>query len=141
MIATRIRSAGTAPAEGTRTPLTGWSGRGHASDVARRLGGHAGATQVTRSQCATRLPGTPDGELRLSTADAALSFAVRAVAGGLYVERVQRRPRGVRQVQSLVFTALDEFTAWCDAEPLRFDDPLLFQRLRRVGQEHFDALG
>ena len=82
--------------------------------------------------------------LRLLAPVAAVLFALfisglvlKASGSALYVERIQRRPLGTHLVQCMVFASADDFARWCDAEPLRFDDPGLHQRLCRRGREFF----
>jgi hypothetical protein len=79
------------------------------------------------------------GQCRLATDDRALSYLLRRVDGGLYVERRQRRPLGADVTQSMVFATLAQFSVWCEAEPMRFDDPVLHNRLWRQGEGFFDA--
>lgn len=64
-----------------------------------------------------------------------MEFNVRATSTGLLVERTQRRPIGACLVQTLLFEDMDRFQRWCDVEPTRFDDPLLFDRMRRQAHE------
>ena len=123
---------------------SGWSNRDHAALPALPLGPKAAALQTRRRErLATRslaMLATRSG-IRLSTADAAVTFVMRGAGGALYIERTQRRPLGTCQVQSMVFSCVAEFDRWCAAEPTRFEDPNLHQRLRRHGQEFFDAPG
>jgi hypothetical protein len=123
-----------AAADTTATAGATWALRVHAAQPARFLGPKASALQLRRQQRELHRPFADD---MLVTADAAMSFAVRLCGRVLYVERLQRRPLGVHIVQSMVFDNDTAFSRWCDAEPLRFDDPSLHQRLRRRGQELF----
>lgn len=76
-----------------------------------------------------------DGEraLRLRTEDGGVAFVLRPAASGLVVERTQRRPLGACFVQSILFTDHDGFSRWCEADAVRFDEPVLYDRLRREG--------
>jgi hypothetical protein len=56
-----------------------------------------------------------------------------ATGEGLLVERTQRQVVGMRLVQALMFADLKSFDHWCDFEPLRFEDGLLFGELVREG--------
>lgn len=56
---------------------------------------------------------------------------LRRLASGLYVEREDIPSRGIRTVQSMLFVSERTFEDWCQAEPLRFDSPLLHASLRR----------
>jgi hypothetical protein len=115
--------------------------RDHAALPARALGPKASKTNAKRKQRIDVRTATDLERWRVATGDRALSYVVQAVDSGLYVERRQRRPLGADVVQSMVFTSIDEFVRWCDAEPLRFDDPALHDRLRRRGEEFFGVGG
>lgn len=130
------------PPDSTASSAPGWSKRDHAALPAVALGPKASQIQARRLQ--GRLSRSEAGTanrtgIRLSTADGAIAFVLRGVGGALYVERTQRRPLGTHLIQSMVFASSTEFTRWCEAEPLRFDDPNLHQRLRRHGEEFFDG--
>jgi hypothetical protein len=79
--------------------------------------------------------GSTDSEqpLCLRTGDGALVFVLRLAASGLLVERMQRRPIGTCFAQTLLFTDHAGFARWCDADTVRFDEPVLYHRLRREG--------
>ena len=143
MSTVRTRPQGTLPAEPSPPSTSEWSNRDHAALPARALGPKA-ATLHARRQL--HLAVRPDyraqrrTSTRLSTADAALSYVLQGNGDALYVERTQRRPLGTVLIQSVVFSTQADFARWCDAEPLRFQDPVLHQRLRRHGEEFFGAL-
>lgn len=133
-------SVGTEATEGGTSASAAWSHRDHAAQPARALGPKASQLQARRQQHGAARPGTdaaPREALQLTTADAAVTFVLKASGGTLYVERIQRRPLGTHVVQCMVFGSADDFARWCDAEPLRFDDPGLHQRLCRRGREYF----
>lgn len=92
-----------------------------------------------------RKAATPDpaaGEdAGLASEDGAVSFVVTGTTGGLYIERTQRRPLGAQLVQAMVFDDTAAFKRWCDADPIRFDYPVLHGRLRRQGDDYFRARG
>ena len=58
-------------------------------------------------------------------------FFLQRVAGGLYVEREEIPRRGLRTWQSIEFADAQRFSTWCDADPVRFEYPLLHVQLRR----------
>lgn len=82
---------------------------------------------------------TLTGGVLLASEDGAVSFVLTHAVDGLFIERTQRRPLGVHLVQSLVFENAAAFIRWCEADPIRFDHPVLYGRLRRQGDEHFQA--
>jgi len=116
--------------------------RDRAALPARALGPKA--TQIHARKQRAKGPAEPTAPARadrwcMATADQALSYVLQADAAGLYVERRQRRPLGADVVQSMVFATLQEFDRWCDADPLRFDEPVLHGGLRRQGERFFDV--
>lgn len=72
---------------------------------------------------------------QLASADGTLTYLVRAAGDRLFVQRTQRRRTGTLAVQCLLFTGPDDFSRWCADEPTRFEHPLLFDRLRRCGDD------
>lgn len=78
----------------------------------------------------------PDA-LNLRSADGVLVFTMRRTAGGLFVERVLKRPKAARVVQATVFDSPSSFQRWCEADPDRFQYPLLYARLTRDAGELF----
>lgn len=111
---------------------------------ARALGPKASALHARRLRQAVKAPSrrkspTSSSSRPLSSGDGTLSFVVRATSVGLYVERTQRRSLGSRLVQSMVFDDADWFVRWCEADPVRFDHPVLYQQLRRQGDAFFSA--
>ena len=111
-------------------------------EPARPLGAKRAALQLRR-QSAPAVAEAKDqrtvtGERTLASKDARVAFAMRATAFGLLIERTQRQAVGTRLVQIMVFEDQPTFDRWCDSEPMRFEDPMLYDRLRREGHE---ALG
>lgn len=110
-------------------------------EQARPLGPKAAALHARRQRlslvkaAASAARSANAGEFILSTEDGVLAFSLRTSYAGLYVERTQRHPLGARLVQSMIFDGSEAFMRWCGADPVRFDDPLLFGRLRRQGDE------
>lgn len=113
-------------------------------ELARPLSPKATALHLRRLQANTlksakAVPGAdtgPDGPWLLNSEDGALSFSLQATPAGFYVERTQRRPLDAHLMQAMLFERLEEFLAWCEADSVRFDHPLLYLRLRRHGDEH-----
>ena len=81
------------------------------------------------------------GSLLLRSTDGALAFVLRPTASGLLIERTQRRPLGSCLVQSLLFNDHGEFVRWCELDAVRFDEPVLYDRLRREGHVHLGGVG
>jgi hypothetical protein len=75
------------------------------------------------------------GALILASKDNSIAFSLRATGVGLLIERTQRQPVGSRLVQTMVFADPTTFERWCASEPIRFDDPVLYDQLRREGHE------
>lgn len=116
----------------------GVPGRDQHVGAARPISGKHALLHARRlRQREARIAAQPraDGEraLRLRTEDGAVVFVLRPAASGLVVERTQRRPLGACFVQSLLFTDHDGFNRWCEVDVVRFDEPVLYDRLRREG--------
>jgi hypothetical protein len=116
----------------------GLHGRDRPKDEARPVSGkhallHARRLRQREAHIAAHRSAEGDLALRLRTEDGALVFVLRPAASGLVVERTQRRPLGACFVQTLLFTDHDGFTRWCEADAVRFDQPVLYDRLRREG--------
>lgn len=114
-------------------------------EPARPLGAKRAALQIRRQRSAhpaTRPTAKDDasraGKRTLVSKDNAVAFNLRATTLGLLIERTQSQPLGARLVQTMVFTDADSFDRWCASEPIRFEDPVLYDQLRREGHE---ALG
>ncbi|MBK9362223.1 MAG: hypothetical protein IPM99_14380 [Rubrivivax sp.] len=111
-------------------------------EPARPLGAKRAALQLRRQSAPLAAEAkeqrTGTGERTLASRDATVAFALRATAFGLLIERTQRQAVGTRLVQTMVFEDQPTFDRWCDSEPMRFEDPMLYDRLRREGHE---ALG
>lgn len=111
----------------------------------RPLGAKRAALQIRRQRTMRPAAGLPakgdasnENERSLISKDNAVAFNLRATALGLLIERTQSQPVGARLVQAMVFTDVDSFDRWCASEPIRFEDPVLYDQLRREGHE---ALG
>lgn len=134
-------SAGAAPTMRRRTSAT----RG--LDAMRPLGPkaallHARRRRAAALKAAARLRSKdqrPGATCTLASDDGAIAILLKPSPCGLYVERTQRRPLDAHIVQAMVFASLQAFGEWCEADPLRFDHPLLYSRLRRYGDELLGA--
>ncbi len=113
-------------------------------EPAQTLGAKRAALQLRR-QCngATRAAGQRQtfatDALFLASTDGSVELLLRASPGGLLVQRTQPQPAGARLVQCMVFRELGGFDRWCESEPMRFEDPVLYDRLRRQGHEALDG--
>ena len=79
------------------------------------------------------------GELILASKDEKVAFTLRATDLGLVIERTQRQVAGTRLVQVMVFIDQPAFDRWCEFEPMRFEDALLYGHLRREGHAALTA--
>jgi hypothetical protein len=66
-----------------------------------------------------------------------VSFALAPTGAGLFVERVEWRSGKERTVHAAIFRSKESFERWCDGDPIRFDDPLLYANLKRGADELF----
>ncbi len=113
-------------------------------EPARPLGAKRAALQIRRKRPAgitgrTKATMKDPGALTLSSQDETVAFTLRATALGLVIERTQRQVVGTRLVQLLVFTDQPAFDRWCEFEPMRFEDVLLYTHLRREGHAALTA--
>ena len=76
---------------------------------------------------------------RLRSGDGVLTVTLRRTEAGLYVERAVQRIREGRVVQSSVFADPASFRRWCDADPSRFDYPLVHAAMLRAADDLFAA--
>ena len=110
-------------------------------EPARPLGAKRAALQQRRQRdprahASARAADAPAATFESS--DGTVAFALRGSPQGLLVERTQRHVAGARLMQCLVFVDPATFDRWCDSDAIRFDDPVLYEHLRRAGHE---ALG
>ena len=73
----------------------------------------------------------------VKSCDASVELTLRMTIVGLLVERTQRQAMGTSLTQTMVFADQASFDRWCEREPLRFEEPLLYDRLRRQAHESF----
>lgn len=90
--------------------------------------------------CAGSVPAAA-GKLRLASDDGVVAYAVGVAGSRLFIQRTQRSDLGTLAEQCLLIADRDGFRRWCAAEPIRFQYPVLFDRLRRCGDELFDRTG
>ena len=76
--------------------------------------------------------------LRLSSDDGRVTYAVGSAGSRLFIQRSQCTRLGMLAEQCLLIPDRDGFHRWCATEPIRFQYPMLFDRLRRRGDEFFD---
>lgn len=69
----------------------------------------------------------------LISADGTTAFAISRTMSGLVVEKRHCPPVGPRTSHAMLFESEATFDNWCDAEPIRFHEPLLCDQLRRRG--------
>lgn len=70
--------------------------------------------------------------------DRAVSFLLAGIGGRLFIERTHRSLAGTMAVQCLLIGGREEFLRWCEVEPVRFEHPVVFDRLWRYGDEVLD---
>ena len=69
----------------------------------------------------------------VSSDDGSVRFTLAQTPSGLFVERVKLRSGKARIVQSTLFLDDKSFQRWCEADPVKFEYPLLYMCLRRDG--------
>ena len=77
---------------------------------------------------------TEDG-VELTAGDGSVAYLIVRTAGGLAIQRTQRRPLGTEVIQAVVLASVDEFERWVAADAVRFEHPLVYERLIGVGHE------
>lgn len=70
---------------------------------------------------------------RIRSDDGDVEFVLAAGLQGLFVERVRLRRGAAQVVHSMVFADSQSFERWCDADTLRFENPLVHQKVKRCG--------
>ena len=127
--------------------LRGRARRDQGIDSAHPLGPKAAALHVRRRRLVVT-KGASTGKAKdletssrftLASEDGGVAFVLKPSNAGLYVERTQRRPLDAHIVQSMVFENVETFFRWCEADPVRFDHPVLYKRLRRDGDDLLHA--
>ena len=64
-----------------------------------------------------------------------VSVALQRFERGLFVTREENPSTGPRTLVVLSFDDLSGFERWCADDPIRFDQPVLHQQVRRHGEE------
>jgi hypothetical protein len=82
--------------------------------------------------------GPADSEL-FASRDGSVAFRLSRVRSRLFVQRTHRRPSGAVAVQYLLIDDPEGFRQWCEVEPTRFEHPILFERVKRYGDEALAA--
>lgn len=129
--APRAAGAEASPSRATRP-------RAAVSESPRPLSGkrallHARRLRIGQERVGAAANAEGSGASLLRAEDGAVMFILRSCAAGLLIERTQRRPLGACLVQTLLFSDHDGFKRWCEADAIRFDEPVLYDRLRREG--------
>lgn len=78
---------------------------------------------------------SPRGAVELRSEDRSLAFELKPVGARLFIQRTNRASAGSLAVQCMLLKGHEQFRRWCESEPARFDHPVLFNRLRRYGDE------
>jgi hypothetical protein len=70
--------------------------------------------------------------------DGVVAYRLAPTPWGVLVERALRRPGKGRVVFTTLFSDDQTFERWCNADPVRFEYPLLHVNLKRDGKALFD---
>lgn len=89
------------------------------------------ATQTQSQQCRPREAAY---EQRVRGASA-VSVALHRRGCAVLLELEERRSSGSRVVLITSFTQASSFEAWCTDDPLRFEEPIVHQQMRRRAEE------
>ena len=73
----------------------------------------------------------------LASADGRTVFAISRATTALVIERRYCPREGLRISQLMLFDDETMFDRWCDNDPIRLEDPLLADQVRRRGHEFF----
>ena len=86
---------------------------------------------------------TPAARLSISSSfeaaseDGVVRLRVQATETGVFVERAYIHPSSALVVMDVHFDDAAQFGDWCNADPARFEYPLLFLSLKRHGSDLF----
>ncbi len=94
----------------------------------RRLAGNAGPAASPSGKFTA-------GSVELTTEDGSVTYLIVRTPRGLSIQRTQRRPLGTQVIQAVVLASLDEFERWLGADAVRFEHPLVYERLIGIGHE------
>lgn len=73
----------------------------------------------------------------IASADGTVTFSLSDRGHRLFVQRAERKVSWLVAVQCLMIDDAEDFSLWCDTEPVRFQHPVVFDRLKRYGDEVF----
>ena len=73
----------------------------------------------------------------LRSEDGVVAMHVAATDTGVFVERTLAHSTQALIVMAMLFQDAERFAAWCDADVVRFDYPVLFPTLKRDGHALF----
>ena len=73
----------------------------------------------------------------LRSEDGVVAVHVAPTETGIFVERTYAHPATPLIVMAMLFEDAQQFAAWCDADAVRFDYPMLFRALKRDGHALF----
>ena len=73
----------------------------------------------------------------LRSDDGVLAMHVEPAELGLFLEMTYAHPSMAVIVMAMLFDDADRFGAWCDADTVRFNYPMLFRNLKRDGSALF----
>ena len=137
-------SAGGALAAKDASPPSGNRRLDRIDEPARPLGAKRAALQLRRLRnSVARDAAKPQASgletLHLMSKDGSVGIVMRASLNSLLVERTQHQAQGARLVQCMAFGDQGTFDRWCESEPMRFEDAVLYDQLRREGHGAFGS--
>ena len=137
-------SAGAPPAAKDASPPSGNRRLDRIDEPARPLGAKRAALQLRRlrngvARDAARPQPSGQETMSIMSKDGSVGFVMRASLNRLLVERTQHQAQGARLVQCMAFGDQDTFDRWCESEPMRFEDAVLYDQLRREGHGAFGS--
>lgn len=137
-------SAAAPPAARDASPPSGKRRLDRIDEPARPLGAKRAALQLRRlrngvARDAARPQPSGQETMSLMSKDGSVGFVMRASLNSLLVERTQHRALGARLTQCMAFGDQSTFDRWCESEPMRFEDAVLYDQLRREGHGAFGS--
>jgi transposase len=94
----------------------------------RRLASNASAAESLSGKSTA-------GSVELTTEDGSVTYLIVRTPRGLSIQRTQRRPLGTQVIQAVVLASLNEFERWLGADAVRFEHPLIYERLIGAGHD------
>lgn len=137
-------SAAAPPAAKDASPPSGNRRLDRIDEPARPLGAKRAALQLRRlrngvARDAARPQPSGLETMSLMSKDGSVGFVMSASLNRLLVERTQHRALGARLTQCMAFGDQGTFDRWCESEPMRFEDAVLYDQLRREGHGAFGS--